>query len=44
MELVTWVQIQDEAICISQSVDTLEKGMNPTILSTPIGKLHGRLV
>ena len=32
MELVTPVQILDEAVCISHNTNTLRKGMNPTIL------------
>ena len=33
MDTVTQVQILDEAVWISHSANTLEKGMNPTILS-----------
>ena len=32
MDTVTRVQILDEAVCISHSTNTLEKGMNRTIL------------
>ena len=31
MDMATSVQILDEAACISHTVNTLEKGMNPTI-------------
>ena len=34
--MVTRVQIQDEAICISHSPNTLGKGMNPTIPHHPV--------
>ena len=37
MDIVNWVQILDEAVYISQSTNTLEKGMNPTILSLAMG-------
>ena len=36
MDTLTKVQIQDEAVCCSQSANTLGKGMNPTILSPAI--------
>ena len=32
INLVTWVQILDKAVCISLYVDALEKGMNPSLL------------
>ena len=32
MEMATRVQMLDEAVCISHSTNTLDKGMNPTIL------------
>ena len=35
MDMVTQVQILDEVVCIPHSADTLNKGMNPTILPTP---------
>ena len=38
MGTVTQVQILDDAVCISQSTDTLGKGMNPTILPPAMGK------
>ena len=34
MDPVTQVQFLDEAVCISHSDNTLEKCMNPTILSS----------
>ena len=39
MDTATWVHILDEIVCISQSADTLGKGMNPTILSSAMGKI-----
>ena len=41
MDTVTRVQIMDEAVCISHSANTFGKGMNPTILSSAIGKYKG---
>ena len=38
MDIVNWVQILYKAICISHSANYLEKGMNPTILSSAMGK------
>ena len=38
MDTVTRVQILDEAVCIAQSVDTIEKGINSTILVQSMGK------
>ena len=38
MESATWVQILDEAVCISLHADALKKGMNPSILSQVKGK------
>ena len=38
MDMVTQVQILDEADCISYSTNTLGKGMNPIILPPAIGK------
>ena len=32
MDTVSHVQILDEVVCISHSIDTLGKGINPTIL------------
>ena len=32
------IQILDEAVCISRSIDTLGKGMHTTILSQVMGK------
>ena len=43
MNFATKVQILNEAICISHSANTLEKGMNPTILPPAKGKYLGRL-
>ena len=34
MELVTQVQILDEAVCFSVPVDVLRKGMNPCFSSS----------
>ena len=39
MDAVNRVQIQDETVSISQSANTLGKGMNPTILPPATGKL-----
>ena len=33
MDTANWVQILNEAVCISQSVNTLRKDMNPIILT-----------
>ena len=38
MNMVTRVQILDEAHRISHSTDNLEKGMNPIILPSAINK------
>ena len=38
MELVTRVQISDEAVCISVYANTLRKGMNPSVPLLSIGK------
>ena len=38
MDTATRVQTLDEADCISQSTNTLGKGMNPIILSPAMGK------
>ena len=43
MDMVTGVQILDEAVCISHNIYTLEKGMHPTIFSPAIDKYEGRL-
>ena len=37
-DMVTSVQNQDKAVCISHSANTLGKGMNPTILSPAMDK------
>ena len=37
MDMVTQVQILDKAVCISHSVNTLGKGMNPVILFSVMG-------
>ena len=39
MDTATQVQILDEADCISHSTNTLEKSMNPIILTPIMGKL-----
>ena len=38
MDTVTRVQILDETGCISHSINTLGKGMNPIILPPAMGK------
>ena len=45
VQAITWFQVTydnpqilDEADCISHSTNTLEKGMNPTILPPAMGK------
>ena len=38
MNMATEFQIMDDAVCISQSANTLGKGMNPTILLPAMGK------
>ena len=38
MDMATWVQILDEADCISHGTNTLRKGMNPIILPSAMGK------
>ena len=38
MDMPTRVQILDEEVYISHSINTLEKNMNPTILPLPKGK------
>ena len=38
MDATIQVQILDEAVCISYSANTLEKGMIPTILPPAMGK------
>ena len=43
MESVTRVQILDETGCISLCVNDLERGMNPSVLHSAMGKLLGRL-
>ena len=42
MDIATRVQILDETACISQSDNTLGKGMNPIILLA-VGKYWDRL-
>ena len=42
MNTATWVQILDEAVCISHIANTFGKGMNPTILSA--SKIVGQTV
>ena len=43
MDLATQVQILNKAVCISYYANTFAKGMNPTVLSTTMGKLKSRL-
>ena len=38
MDTATQVQILDKTDCISQSTNTLGKGMNPIILPPALGK------
>ena len=38
MDLATSVQILNEAICISDNINILGKGMNPHILPQAMGK------
>ena len=38
MDTATQVEILDETDCISQSTNTLGKGMNPIILPLAMGK------
>ena len=38
MDIATRVQILDEPVYISHSINTLGKGMNPTILSPATSK------
>ena len=38
MESVTGVKILDEAFCILQSANALEKSMNPSLLPPVMGK------
>ena len=33
----------DEAVCIAHSTNTLGKGMNPTILTSAMGKIVGQI-
>ena len=39
----TRVQIQDKAVCISHSTNTIGKGTNPTIVSPAMDKQYDRL-
>ena len=41
MDMTTGVQILDKADCISHSINTLGKGMNPIILPLAMGKQWG---
>ena len=43
MDTVTWFQILNEVAFISQSANTLEKGMNPTTLPSAMNKLYDSL-
>ena len=38
MDMVTRIQILDQAVCISHSANILGKGMHPTILPLALGK------
>ena len=38
MDMASRVQILNEAVCISYSANTLQKGMNPIILPLAMGK------
>ena len=38
MDMVTQVEIQDETICISNSINTFGKGLNQTVLLPTMGK------
>ena len=38
MDIMTWVKILGEVVCLSPSANTLGKGMNPTILPSVMGK------
>ena len=42
MDTATRGQILDETDCISHSINTLGKGMNPIILSPVMGKIVGQ--
>ena len=42
MDTDTWIQILDEAVCISHNVNTLAKSMNTTILTPAMGKIVGQ--
>ena len=42
MDTATRVQILDETDCISNSTNTLGKGMNPIILPPAMGKIAGQ--
>ena len=43
MELATWVQIWDVAVCILYNGNTLDKGKNPSAFTTAIGKKLSKL-
>ena len=43
IDTATRIQILDEAVCISDSTNTLEKGMNSTILPTALEGSEGIL-
>ena len=43
MELVTWIQILDESVCISFCANGFSKGMNLSVLSQAMSKLSGKL-
>ena len=38
MDMANGVQIMDEAVCISNSTNSLRKSMNPTVLCSVMGK------
>ena len=43
MDMITWVQILDETVCILLKANTLGKGKDLTILPPAMGKKLGRL-
>ena len=43
MDTVTQVEISDEVISISDSANTFDKGMRPTIITEAMGKWYREL-
>ena len=41
MDTPTRIQILDKAVCILHSANILEEGINPTILTSAMGKIVG---